>query len=72
MEKDKAIPVSKKPKLWMVMIPIVFMIASLSITIVVFKGNPHIPLLLSAVVAGLVAWWMGYTWEFNKTYGRYN
>lgn len=45
------------------LIPIVFLIGSLMYTILVIGGSPHIPLALSAFVAGGVAMLgLGYTW----------
>lgn len=40
-----------------------FLIVSLLITITVLGGSPHIPIFISAVVAGIVAVRAGYDWE---------
>ncbi len=40
-----------------------FLILSLLVTITVLGGSPHIPILLSAVVAGIVAVRAGYKWD---------
>lgn len=45
------------------LIPLVTMIAAMAITIIVFEGSPHVPLALGAVVAGVIAWRLGYKWE---------
>lgn len=45
------------------LIPLVTMIAAMAITIIVFEGSPHIPLALGAIVAGVIAWRLGYKWE---------
>lgn len=44
-------------------IPLVAMFIAMAITIVVFEGSPHIPLIFGTIVAALVAWKKGYTWN---------
>lgn len=50
------------PFVW-ALIPVVILIALLALTIIVFEGSGHIPLVLGACAAGLVAWAHGYEWE---------
>lgn len=45
------------------LIPLVAMIALMAVTIIVFEGSPHIPLAVGTVIAGVIAWRLGYTWE---------
>jgi Na+:H+ antiporter, NhaC family len=45
------------------LVPVVALIALLGVTIIVFEGSGHIPLVLGAGVAGLVAWAHGYAWK---------
>ncbi|WP_223635703.1 Na+/H+ antiporter NhaC [Planococcus sp. 4-30] len=45
------------------LIPLVTMIVAMAITIIVFEGSPHVPLALGAIVAGFIAWRLGYKWE---------
>lgn len=45
------------------LIPLVVMIAVMALTIIVFEGSPHVPLAIGAIVAGIIAWRMGYKWE---------
>jgi NhaC family Na+:H+ antiporter len=45
------------------LVPVVALIALLAITIIVFEGSGHLPLVLGACVAGLVAWRHGYDWK---------
>ncbi|UYZ24378.1 Na+/H+ antiporter NhaC [Mesobacillus jeotgali] len=45
-------------------IPLLVMVVSMAITIVKFEGDPHIPLIIGTVVAGLVAWFAGFKWDF--------
>ncbi|MFD2924956.1 Na+/H+ antiporter NhaC [Halobacillus naozhouensis] len=53
----------KRPSFKVAMIPIVFMIMALYVGIARFGLDPHVPLLLSGVVAAIVALWLGYSWE---------
>lgn len=53
----------RKPTLKVAMIPIVFMIVSLYIGIAVLDLDAHIPLLISGVVATIVAMWLGFSWK---------
>jgi Na+:H+ antiporter, NhaC family len=50
------------PLVW-ALVPVVVLIAALAITIIVFEGSGHLPLVLGASVAGIVAWAHGYDWE---------
>lgn len=45
------------------LLPVVVLIALLAVTIIVFEGSGHLPLVLGACVAGLVAWRHGYAWK---------
>lgn len=45
------------------LVPFIVMIAAMTATIVIFDGAPHIPLIIGAVAAGLVAWINGYRWD---------
>ncbi|TWT05310.1 Na+/H+ antiporter NhaC [Planococcus sp. CPCC 101016] len=45
------------------LIPFLVMIVAMAVTIIVFEGSPHVPLALGAVVAGIIAWRLGYKWE---------
>ena len=63
----------KVPTLLQALIPILFLIVLLTITVLVFKsdaivGPNQIVLLLSAGVAGIISWRLGYTWkQINKS-----
>ena len=54
----------RKINIWWSLVPLVLMITAMILTIVVFEGEPHIPLIFGTLVAGLVAWKHGYT--FNE------
>ena len=47
----------------MALIPVIFLVFTLSITIIVFKQSAHIPLVLSAGVAALIAFIYKYQWK---------
>ncbi|TCP29438.1 NhaC family Na+:H+ antiporter [Scopulibacillus darangshiensis] len=51
------------PPIWLALIPIVFMAISLVIGIGVYGTAPHVPLLLSTVVAVIVALTLGHSWK---------
>ncbi len=63
----------KVPTLFQALIPILFLIILLTITVLVFEsdaivGPNQIVLLLSAAIAGIISWRLGYTWkEINKS-----
>ncbi|RXT04389.1 Na+/H+ antiporter NhaC [Ammoniphilus sp. CFH 90114] len=39
------------------------MIMGMAITIVVFEGSPHVPLIFGSIVAAFIAWRVGYVWK---------
>ncbi len=53
----------KDVKLGIALIPVLFLIVALSITIGVFKLSPHIPLILAAAVAALIAALYKHPWK---------
>lgn len=53
----------KKPSIKVAMIPIVFMVVSLFLGISMYGLDPHIPLLLSGMVATMIAMWLGHSWN---------
>ncbi|KAB3541011.1 Na+/H+ antiporter NhaC [Alkaliphilus pronyensis] len=53
----------KEAKVLHALIPILFLLVVLSISIIVFEASPHIPLIMATVVAGIVAITMlGFSW----------
>lgn len=44
-------------------IPLVVMIIAMAFTVIVFEASPHAPLLLGAIVAGIIAHLHGYKWN---------
>lgn len=59
--KDSKVPL--KPNLLISAIPILVLMISLSVTIIVYEGSPHIPLLISACVAGIISLILGNKWN---------
>lgn len=49
--------------LGLAIIPFLVMIIAMGFTILMFEGEPHIPILLGAAVAALIAWTQGYNWK---------
>lgn len=45
------------------LVPFAVMVATMTATIIVFHGAPHIPLIIGATTAGLVAWYHGFSWD---------
>lgn len=56
--------IKKKVPFALAIIPLIIMVASMAVTIVKFEGDPHIPLIIGTVAAGIVAWFSGFKWEF--------
>lgn len=57
----------KRISLGLALIPFLVMIVAMTFVIIVFEGSPHIPILLGAVVAALIAWMSGFSWgELEK------
>ncbi len=54
---------SRKPHLWEALIPIAVLIGSLSIAILIYDASPHIPLVISAIIAALMGLKLGFKWE---------
>jgi NhaC family Na+:H+ antiporter len=53
----------KPAKFAVALIPVLFLIGALSVTIVVFKQDPHIPLIAAAAVAAIVGAAHGHPWK---------
>jgi len=49
--------------LLLALIPVIFLIASLSYVIIVLKQTPHMPLIMSAAVAAIIAGTQGKSWK---------
>ncbi|GAA0437520.1 Na+/H+ antiporter NhaC [Virgibacillus salarius] len=53
----------RKINIWWSLVPLIVMIIAMLLTIVVFEGEPHIPLIIGTGVAALIAWKQGYNWK---------
>lgn len=54
----------RKPfSVWIALIPVIFLVIALSVTIVIFKQPPHIPLIVAAAVAAIVAVFRKHSWK---------
>jgi Na+:H+ antiporter, NhaC family len=56
--------IERKVPFGLAVIPLLVMVVSMAITIVKFEGDPHIPLIVGTVAAGLVARFAGFKWNF--------
>lgn len=56
---------NKEPKIsfWLALVPIVFLAVALAITVNIYEGDAHIPILITAVVAAAIAMASGFSWE---------
>lgn len=48
---------------WWAIFPLIIMIISMLLTIVVFKGEPHVPLIIGTGAAASIAWKHNYKWK---------
>jgi NhaC family Na+:H+ antiporter len=44
-------------------LPLAAMMAAMAITIIVFEGSPHVPLIFGTLIAAFIAWRVGYGWK---------
>lgn len=54
---------NKKVTLGLALIPVIFLVGALSVTIIIFDEPPHIPLLLSSAVAAIIGVFNGQKWK---------
>ncbi|MCP4367745.1 MAG: Na+/H+ antiporter NhaC, partial [Deltaproteobacteria bacterium] len=53
----------RDPYIWEALISLFSLVAGISISIVKYGADPHIPMLLGVFVAALMAWRAGFEWE---------
>jgi NhaC family Na+:H+ antiporter len=53
----------RDPHIWEALLSLVSLVAGISISIVVYGADPHIPMLLGVLVAAVMAWKAGFEWE---------
>lgn len=58
----------KEPSMLLSLIPVIFLTILLLLTLFVWKGEPHIPLVLAAMVACLVGAYLGIPWKEMEDY----
>lgn len=65
MKEEKKRPKQQEIEVpfWLALLPLIFMVAAMAVTIIIFEGSPHIPLLLGTTIAVIIAWRLGYRWH---------
>ena len=53
----------RMPKVWEALLVLVFLIAMLSVGIIIYGVDPHIPLILGVAAAAVMAMVLGYKWN---------
>ncbi|MDO4621989.1 MAG: Na+/H+ antiporter NhaC [Eubacteriales bacterium] len=53
----------RRPRVWESLAVLVFLIAMLAIGIIVYGVDPHVPMLLGVLAAGIMAKILGYSWK---------
>ena len=53
----------RDPYIWEALISLLSLVAGISISIVVYGADPHIPMLLGVLVSAVMAWKAGFEWE---------
>lgn len=53
----------KEPKLFQAAFSFLALIAVMSVGIIIFKVDPHIPMFVGVIIAAIVAMTLGYKWE---------
>ena len=53
----------RDPHLWEALISLLSLVVGITLSIVVYGTDPHIPMLLGVLVSALVAYRIGYKWE---------
>lgn len=61
---DKAKEANKREiPFWAAIIPLLVMIVSIGFAVIKFGQDPHIPILIAAIAAGVVAYFYGFKWK---------
>ncbi|WP_410208539.1 Na+/H+ antiporter NhaC [Fusobacterium sp.] len=56
----------RKPRLWEALVPIIGMAVIIVYSMLVLGLEPHIPIVLSTILAGLMAWHVGCDWKMIR------
>lgn len=67
METRKTNKEPRMPQMWEAVFTLVFLIVVLTIGIAVFGADPHVPMFVGTIVAGLMMLRFGYSWEAVET-----
>lgn len=67
METAKTNKEPRMPKIWEAVFTLVFLIVVLTIGIAVFGADPHVPMFVGTILAGLMMLRFGYSWESVET-----
>lgn len=60
---EKVVREKKPIGFFIALVPLLFMIIAMFVTVVVLKQAPHIPLMIGTAIAAIVAYFHGYTWQ---------
>lgn len=66
-DKVKKVRTPRKPKLWEAIISFAFLIIVMAVAIAVYGADPHIPMLIGAAFAAIMALLLGYSWKEVET-----
>ncbi len=58
----------KKPKIWQSLVVLLIMIAALSVGIIVFGSDAHVPMIFGVAAAAIMALCLGYKWSQIETF----
>lgn len=54
---------TREPSLGWALLPVVLLVIALGYTIIKLEQDPHVPIILGSVIAALVGWRHGYSWD---------
>lgn len=63
MSKEKQNKEPRMPRVWESLIVLLFLIVALSVGIIKYSVDPHIPLIIGVLAAAIMAWNLGYKWD---------
>nr|WP_078414758.1 Na+/H+ antiporter NhaC [Priestia abyssalis] len=61
--EDELDTTKKDVSFGLALLPLVGMMTAMAVTIIVFEGSPHVPLILGSLIAAFIAWRLGYNWK---------
>lgn len=63
MDEQKKVSKGRKPELWEALITLAALIAFLSVGIVIYHVDPHVPMFFGVCAAAIMALYLGYDWS---------